>query len=334
MNAWMIGDLHVHSNHCEDGVLSVAEIVKHARSYCDFIGISGHARKSDEWGDGQYRDILANRQTHPDFPIFHTGEIEFPIERHTMVIAHPDDDEFRLQSELVRRFDRLRGAIGIETACDAMRFIDSWSDQSRFMIFNHPNSPAVSYDHFARLAEYPSFKVIACYDRGERRAPQMWDIGSEWDRLLTAGHRIWVRFGSDFHNHFTNGGKDYYPGEFAQDNLLVNERSYAGIIDAYRNGRFFCTILRIISELTVSICGDDLEISFIANRLIDRVEIISDGRWVDEIREIQPGRFQAVVRVPRGRYYRLRGFGVDQDRLYESGALTPVFLSNPVFREE
>ncbi|MFH1377697.1 MAG: hypothetical protein ABIH86_02990 [Planctomycetota bacterium] len=334
MGEWIIGDLHVHSDHCEDGVVSIAEIVKRAKPFCDFIGISGHAKGSDNWGVGQYRDILEARKSNPGFPIFHTGEIEFPIERHTMVIAGPDDDEAGLQRELVKRFDRLRGAVGIEKACETMAFIDGWSDKPRFMIFNHPNSPNVPYDVFERLSAYPSFKVIACYDRGERRAPQTWDIGSEWDKLLMAGKRIWTRFGSDFHQHFSDGGKDYYPGEFAQDNLYVKDRSYRSIIDAYMSGNYFCTIQRIVSELTLTIIDDALDISFIPNLPVERMEIISDGRLIETVNDIGREPFRRTVRVSRGSYYRLRGFGVEQDRLHSPGKVTPVFLSNPVFRKE
>ena len=226
MGEWIVGDVHMHSDHCGDGTLPVSEIVERAMPYCDFIAISGHARQSDNWGTGQYEDVLRARGQFPGFPIFHTGELEFPIERHAMVLAEPDDREFELQRELVRRFDRLAGVSGVDRACEAMQFIEDWSDRRRVVILNHPNAPDVAFADLDQLAAYDSFKVIACYDRGERRAPQTWDVGAEWDRLLTAGRRVWTRFGSDFNRHFTDGGNDYYPGEFVQDNLYVQDRSY------------------------------------------------------------------------------------------------------------
>ena len=102
------------------------------------------------------------------------------------------------------------------------------------------------------------FKVIACVDRRERRAPQMWDVGREWDRLLQQGHRLYARCGSDFHHHYTDGGTDYLPGEFVQDHVWVEENTYTQIVDAYRNGRFFCTVGNCISDpvFTAEASGD------------------------------------------------------------------------------
>jgi hypothetical protein len=329
MKQWLIGDLHVHSVHDGDGHLSVEETVKRSKQFCDFIAIAGHARNSDNWGVEQYEAILETRRNHPEFFLFHTGEWEFPIERHTIVLTTPDNRDFELQKELVRRFDRRRGVEGRGKAVEALQYIEeNWGDQA-LMIFNHPDSPPVSMGDLAAIAPSPVFKIIACYDRGERRARQTWDVAAEWDQLLMKGHRIWVRFGSDFHQHFTDGHSDYYPGEFVQDQLFVDEKSYRGIFDAYKNGTYFCTVDNIISELRMEIT-DGFKVSFTCNEPITHVEIIGDGQVLKTVTEVDQ-IFSKTIDLPPASYYRLRGHGIEKKRRYDEGRYVPVFMSQPVF---
>ena len=108
--------------------------------------------------------------------------------------------------------------------------------------------PYVPLSALLAMAESPVFKVMACVDRGERRAPQVRNIGAEWDSLLIQGHRIYARCGSVFLRYFNDGGTDYYPGEFVQDHLWVENNTYQYIIDSYRAGRFYCTVANAISN--------------------------------------------------------------------------------------
>ena len=103
MGKWIKGDVHIHSHCCMDGHVPVMDIVEQSRKFCDFLAISGHAEQGDRWGEKQYSEILEARKQYPEIPIFHTAEQEFPIERHTMFLTTPDNREFDLQAELVRR---------------------------------------------------------------------------------------------------------------------------------------------------------------------------------------------------------------------------------------
>ncbi|MCD6364540.1 MAG: hypothetical protein J7M14_01565 [Planctomycetes bacterium] len=330
---WLTGDLHIHSACDSDGHLSVSETIARSRRYCQFFAISGHARGSDDWGHEQYAAVPAAREQFPDVLIFHTGEIEFPIERHAMVVTAPCEREFELQRELVRRFDRRRGCEGPEAAMELLRFVeDGWGDKA-FMVFNHPNAPDVSFADLELLSRSDVFKVIACYDRGERRASQTWDVGAEWDRLLMRGRRIWVRFGSDFHRHFTDGGRDYYPGEFVQDQVFAGEKSYGAVVEAYRSGSYFCTVDNIVSHLRLDIVPGGLKVSFRSNEAVERFEIIADGRIVATVAGADGAPAEAIA-VPAASYYRVRGFGFSKARRYSEGTYVPCFLSNPVFSED
>ena len=334
MGKWITGDVHVHSHCCGDGSLSVAEIVEHAQKYCDFIAISGHARHPDLFRvENQYAEVVEMRR-HTDMPIFNTGEIEYPVPRHVIVLTPPENREYELLMALIERYDRRLGIEGIEPALEELRFIEQWGGKS-LLIFNHPNAPDVPLSALQPMAESPVFKVMACVDRGERRAPQVWDIGAEWDSLLMRGHRIYARCGSDFHRHFNDGGTDYYPGEFVQDHLWVENNTYEEIIDAYRAGRFYCTVANAISnpvwEMLPSDEGQRLRLAFDVNLPLEQVEIIGDGRSLKEFRNLT-GRFEFEGILPKASYYRVRGLGRPQPRAYgQSGEFEPLFLLNPLF---
>lgn len=331
---WIKGDLHVHSHCCHDGTLPVAEIVERARKYCDFIAISGHCAKTEfPRIEKQYAEVLEARKKF-DIPIFCTAETEFPIPRHVMLVTTPDDRELELQRMVCERFCRRSGIEGIEAAMEELQFVEeNWKDNC-FMIFNHPNSPDVPGDILMRLAESPVFKALACQDRGERRAPQTWDIGSEWDQLLTAGFRISARCGSDFHGHFPDGGRDYLPGEFVQDCLQVEKNDYKSILNAYRNGSFYTMCGNLMDDPEFSVSEENgvrrMQLAFDLNGEVEKVEVISEGKVVAEFTDLSD-HFEQSFTVPNGKYYRVRGTGKMQKRWYTEGEFQPFFLLNPIY---
>ena len=346
MKKWICGDLHIHTEFCGDGTLSVEEIVKRSRKYCDFFGFAGHARINSgdnyidgTWGRPQYEAVVNARKKFPDVTLFHCGEIEFPIPRHTMFVTTPDNNEFELADTLVRKFDRNQGVAGSEKACEEMHFVEkNYGKKPIFMIFNHPNAPDVPYEDLEKIADSSElFKVIVCFGRNERRARQTWDVGGEWDRLLMKGHRIFVRFEGDFHCHFEDGGKDYYPGEFQQDFLHVEENNAQEIVNAYMNGKFYSAVDNIISDpvFKVEQCGSSKKITleFNLNHPLEEMLIISDGKIVKTFNNITENKFFWQGELPSGQYFRVRGCGKEKKRKYTDGMFTPVFMLNPIFNE-
>ena len=331
---WVKGDLHAHSHCCADGTLPVAEIIEKSREYCDFLAISGHSVKGEfRRIENQYQEVVEARKKF-DLPIFCTGEVDFPIPRHVMFITTPDDRELELLRTLVDKYCRLSGVTGIDAAMDELRFVEKiWGDNC-FMIYNHPNSPDVPQEHLLTLALSPVFRVLACVDRGERRAPQTWDIGGQWDDLLSRGFRISSRCGSDFHGHFTAGGRDYYPGEFVQDCLNVEHCDYHSILKAYRDGNFYTMCGNIIADPEFSVSSDggirQMHLAFDINSEMEKVEVISEGKVVAEFTGFSD-RFDQTFSVPDGKYYRVRGSGKLQKRKYTEGEFEPLFLLNPIY---
>ena len=339
MGKWIRGDLHVHTHNCNDGTLSVSEILRRSKKYLDFIGISGHAYDTPDCTEKQYAEVVAARQEYPDMPIFHTLEQNFPLQRHTMFVTTPDNNEFNLQVELIRKYHRQNGHEGLKEALSELRYVkDNYGEEKTFMIYNHPNDPDVPLEDFLAISEVNDvFKVIACVDRRERRAKQTWEIGEEWDRLLMEGHKLYARCGSDFHKHFDDGGEDYLPGEFVQDYLYVEENTYDEIVKAYRNGNFYTTMGDCIHEPTFTVTKNaerdgyyDVKLSFSANYDLEEVDIISDGKCVGKIEN--PSRdFNYSATLPAKGYFRVRGFAKPADRKYSEGKFTPLFLLNPIF---
>lgn len=338
MGKWIKGDLHVHTHNCRDGSLPVEEIIRRSRQYLDFIGISGHSYDTPDCFEGQYAEVLAARQAYPDLPIFHTAEQNFPLQRHTMFVTVPENKEFMLQRELVQHFHRQNGHEGQQEACAELRYVkEHFGERQTFMVYNHPNDPDVPIEDFRAIAEENDvFKVIACVDRGERRAKQTWEIGAEWDQLLCEGHRLFARNGSDFHKHFNDGGHDYYPGEFVQDCLYVEENTYEEILHAYRSGNFYCMVGNCIENPVFTAKQAErpgeycVSLSFNSNTKMEQVDIISDGVCVCSLTHI-PEHFTFQTVLPAKYYFRVRGWGNGVDRQYSDGQYTPQFLLNPIF---
>ena len=76
-------------------------------------------------------------------------------------------------------------------------------------------------------------------------------LGGFWDSMLGEGRRWWVTSTSDSHRHYTEGGSDFWPGEYSKTYVKA-VRTHADILDGLRNGRVFVTTGDLISELDVT----------------------------------------------------------------------------------
>ncbi|MFC3078130.1 phosphoesterase [Phenylobacterium terrae] len=76
-------------------------------------------------------------------------------------------------------------------------------------------------------------------------------VGGFWDSMLGEGRRWWITATSDSHRHYTEGGSDFWPGEYAKTYVWA-ARSHDDILDGLRSGRVFVTTGDLISELDVT----------------------------------------------------------------------------------
>lgn len=103
---------------------------------------------------------------------------------------------------------------------------------------------------------------------GYSRAPTMGGfdqmtakLGGFWDSMLGEGRRWWITATSDSHRHYTDGGEDFWPGEYSKTYVKA-AHTYDDVLDGLRNGRVFVTLGDLVSEVevTASVAGAKADI--------------------------------------------------------------------------
>jgi hypothetical protein len=69
--------------------------------------------------------------------------------------------------------------------------------------------------------------------------------------MLGEGRRWWITSNSDSHVNWTEGGADFWPGEYSKTYVFA-EKNHGDILDGLRNGRIFVTLGDLVSELYVT----------------------------------------------------------------------------------
>ena len=76
-------------------------------------------------------------------------------------------------------------------------------------------------------------------------------VGGFWDSMLGEGRHWWITSTSDSHRHYTEGGSDFWPGEYSKTYVKA-AHTYDDIMDGLRNGRVFVTLGDLVSEVEVT----------------------------------------------------------------------------------
>ena len=92
---------------------------------------------------------------------------------------------------------------------------------------------------------YSRFATMGSFDQMTAR------LGGLWDALLGEGRRWWITANSDSHVHFSEGGGDFWPGEYSKTYVYA-AHDYDDILAGIRAGRMFVTTGDLISELYVT----------------------------------------------------------------------------------
>lgn len=174
---------------------------------------------------------------------------------------------------------------------EALRFMQTFDDQP-LVIANHPSRSATDVGVYGqyRPAEFrdwndtaptiavgmegaPGHQANAVNPDGSidpegarggyRRSPTLGGfdqmtarLGGFWDSMLGEGRRWWVTSTSDSHRHYSEGGSDFWPGQYSK--TYVRARAdHADIMDGLRNGRVFVTTGDLVSELDVQVTSAD-----------------------------------------------------------------------------
>ncbi|MEJ2534564.1 MAG: phosphoesterase [Gammaproteobacteria bacterium] len=122
-------------------------------------------------------------------------------------------------------------------------------------------------------------------------------LGGLWDTRLGEGRRWWITANSDSHIHYTEGGNDFWPGEFTKTYVWA-ERDPDAIMEAIRAGRIFVTTGDLVSELFLTVRAGERSASMGGELVIEpgaTVEV--EIRFLDPEGTNHGGRNPSVNRV-------------------------------------
>ena len=77
-------------------------------------------------------------------------------------------------------------------------------------------------------------------------------IGGFWDSMLGEGRRWWITANSDSHIHYSEGGIDFWPGEYSKTYVLAG-KTHDSILSNLRAGHAFVTTGDLINGMDFSI---------------------------------------------------------------------------------
>jgi len=103
-----------------------------------------------------------------------------------------------------------------------------------------------SLKHRGARGDYTSHPTRGGFDQMTAR------LGGFWDSMLGEGRHWWITANSDSHVHWSEGGGDFWPGEYSKTYVWATP-SYDSILQAIRDGRVFVTTGDLVSELDLAV---------------------------------------------------------------------------------
>jgi hypothetical protein len=80
-------------------------------------------------------------------------------------------------------------------------------------------------------------------------------LGGFWDSMLGEGRHWWITANSDSHIHYTEGGVDFWPGEYSKTYVFA-DNNHDSVLAGLRAGQVFVTTGDLVSELFVKVSID------------------------------------------------------------------------------
>lgn len=108
-----------------------------------------------------------------------------------------------------------------------------------------PSNHAAFFGKTRPRGAYGKFPTMGGFDQMTAR------LGGFWDSMLGEGRRWWITANSDSHIHWSDGGVDFWPGEYSKTYVLA-ERSHEAILGGLRAGRIFVATGDLVTELDVT----------------------------------------------------------------------------------
>ncbi len=234
-----------------------------------------------------YPELLQARAALPDMIQFYGMELNAPGADHASLILPKTDDESARLFELESRFDKrevwpedpardnpnqmlaalaamdklpakpvvianhpARSATGLgEYGLDDPAELRGWNDTAPDVAVGMAGAPGHQAGALAKRSAprggYGRYPTLGGFDQMTAR------LGGFWDAMLGEGRRWWITANSDSHVHYTEGGIDFWPGEYSKTYVYA-EKEYAAVLESLRRGRIFVTTGDLISELELT----------------------------------------------------------------------------------
>jgi len=321
---WLAGDTHAHYRN-----VGVERLAAEASPFCDFIAVTSHSHRPNFWR-AQHAAVVAARKAYPNLLIFHGLEWGCPVGGHATVLVERSRSENAILSEFWRTYDGWYARSKPNTIQDAiagLKFLAGVSHRTEStVILNHPSygrpytvdDMRGMYDAGALCVSFEGACGKQSGTPGSEIDPIVRKVGGAYDVLLSEGRRYGLTAVSDFHSHVSEGGKSYWPGEFAKTYVFCPERSCRGVLAGVKAAATYFVHNDIIGPLRFTArCGEreamvgetlrvrqgaevEVALDCIERSPIDRVEFITNDR--------SPSAFRVVRRKRRWRIGRWSRF--------------------------
>jgi len=272
---WLVGDHHMHTR-SSDGSHYVTYDIEHSTDYgLDFITVTNHGGQANQpLIDEEYDIIEALRKQNPDLLIFHGFEWNVPSGEHAtfLVIPSASENDRAQVNEFMSLYDQSLNpeANTEEKAIEALEYAEQMNPQP-IIIINHPSRKgkystseirayaeagdvAIGFEGAPGHQANPDRGSYPAEEPGSSRTYGGYDkmtaeVGGLWDTLLDEGIRWFITANSDFHTHFTEGGDDFWPGQYTKMYVFASEKSYRAIAEGIAAGKVFTVSGDLIDKL-------------------------------------------------------------------------------------
>ena len=137
---------------------------------------------------------------------------------------------------------------------------------------------------FGSRGGYSSFPTMGGYDQMTAQ------LGGFWDSMLAEGRNWWITANSDSHIHYTEGGRDFWPGEYTKTYIYA-EKNYTSIFEGLRAGKAFVVTGDLIDDLSFTLVNKN-------HRELPVHEAISPAATMGETLILQRGNtLKITIRV-------------------------------------
>ena len=121
----------------------------------------------------------------------------------------------------------------------------NWNDIAPSVALGMAGAPGHQANRSSR-GGYRGYPTLGGVDQMTAR------VGGFWDSMISENRKWWITANSDSHVHNSEGGSDFWPGEYSKTYVWA-EKTHDSIIDGVRNGRMFVTTGDLIDQLFVTL---------------------------------------------------------------------------------